>query len=57
LGRFFLRVLKRFNQDRCLQLASSLTFTTLLARCAVQVDNTLDLPLKRLLQGEPARFG
>jgi len=31
LGRFVLHVLRRFNQDRCLQIASSLTFTTLLA--------------------------
>jgi membrane protein len=31
LGHFILHVLNRFNQDRCLQLASSLTFTTLLA--------------------------
>ncbi|MGC2519015.1 MAG: YihY family inner membrane protein [Burkholderiales bacterium] len=31
LGRFFLHVFERFNRDRCLQLASSLTFTTLLA--------------------------
>jgi membrane protein len=31
LGRFFAYLLRRFNQDRCLQIASSLTFTTLLA--------------------------
>ncbi len=31
LGRFFLHVLDRFNRDRGLQIASSLTFTTLLA--------------------------
>src|SRR5438876_7283804 len=31
LGRFLAHVLKRFNEDRCLQIASSLTFTTLLA--------------------------
>lgn len=31
LGRFSLHVLDRFNRDRCLQVASSLTFTTLLA--------------------------
>jgi len=31
LGRFLAHVFKRFNQDRCLQIASSLTFTTLLA--------------------------
>ena len=31
LGRFFAHVLRRFDQDRCLQIASSLTFTTLLA--------------------------
>src|SRR5258708_756491 len=31
LGRFVLHVLRRFNQDGCLQIASSLTFTTLLA--------------------------
>lgn len=31
LGRFLLHVYRRFNQDRCLQIASSLTFTTLLA--------------------------
>jgi len=31
LGRFFAFVLRRFDQDRCLQIASSLTFTTLLA--------------------------
>ena len=31
LGRFLAYLLRRFNQDRCLQLASSLTFTTLLA--------------------------
>jgi membrane protein len=30
-GRFFAHVLRRFDQDRCLQIASSLTFTTLLA--------------------------
>src|SRR5437879_10198491 len=31
LGRFLAHVFKRFNEDRCLQIASSLTFTTLLA--------------------------
>jgi membrane protein len=31
LGRFLAYLLRRFNQDRCLQIASSLTFTTLLA--------------------------
>lgn len=31
LGRFLVHLFKRFNQDRCLQIASSLTFTTLLA--------------------------
>ena len=31
LGRFFAHLFRRFNQDRCLQIASSLTFTTLLA--------------------------
>lgn len=31
LGRFLAHLLRRFNQDRCLQIASSLTFTTLLA--------------------------
>ena len=31
LGRFFVHLFRRFNQDRCLQIASSLTFTTLLA--------------------------
>ena len=31
LGRFLVHVLRRFDQDRCLQIASSLTFTTLLA--------------------------
>jgi len=31
LGRFLAHVFRRFNQDRCLQIASSLTFTTLLA--------------------------
>jgi membrane protein len=31
LGRFLAHVFKRFNQDRCLQIASTLTFTTLLA--------------------------
>ncbi len=31
LARFLAHVLKRFNEDRCLQIASSLTFTTLLA--------------------------
>lgn len=31
LGRFLAHVLRRFDQDRCLQIASSLTFTTLLA--------------------------
>ena len=31
LGRFLACVFRRFNQDRCLQIASSLTFTTLLA--------------------------
>lgn len=31
LGLFFLHLIRRFNQDRCLQIASSLTFTTLLA--------------------------
>src|SRR5438034_5854687 len=30
LGRFLAHVLGRFNEDRCLQIASSLTFTTLL---------------------------
>lgn len=31
LGLFLVHVCKRFNRDRCLQIASSLTFTTLLA--------------------------
>jgi membrane protein len=31
LGYFLLHVMQRFNQDRCFQIASSLTFTTLLA--------------------------
>ncbi|HXZ55672.1 MAG TPA: YihY family inner membrane protein [Burkholderiales bacterium] len=31
LGRFLAYLLRRFDQDRCLQIASSLTFTTLLA--------------------------
>jgi len=31
LGRFLVHVLRRFSQDRCFQIASSLTFTTLLA--------------------------
>src|SRR6267142_1686101 len=31
LGRFLAHVYRRFNQDRCFQIASSLTFTTLLA--------------------------
>ncbi|HUL91949.1 MAG TPA: YihY family inner membrane protein [Burkholderiales bacterium] len=31
LGRFLAHLSRRFNQDRCLQIASSLTFTTLLA--------------------------
>lgn len=31
LGLFLTHVLRRFNEDRCLQIASSLTFTTLLA--------------------------
>ncbi|HVQ61513.1 MAG TPA: YihY family inner membrane protein [Burkholderiales bacterium] len=31
LGRFFAHLLRRFDQDHCLQIASSLTFTTLLA--------------------------
>src|SRR5262252_8612002 len=31
LGRFLAYLIRRFNQDRCLQIASSLTFTTLLA--------------------------
>jgi len=31
LGRFLAHVARRFDQDRCLQIASSLTFTTLLA--------------------------
>lgn len=31
LGRFVAYLFRRFNQDRCLQIASSLTFTTLLA--------------------------
>jgi len=31
LGRFLIHVLRRFSQDRCFQIASSLTFTTLLA--------------------------
>lgn len=31
LGRFLAHLLRRFDQDRCLQIASSLTFTTLLA--------------------------
>jgi membrane protein len=31
LSRFLLHVARRFNEDRCLQIASSLTFTTLLA--------------------------
>ncbi len=30
-GRFLAHLFRRFNQDRCLQIASSLTFTTLLA--------------------------
>lgn len=30
-GRFLLHVARRFNRDRCLRIASSLTFTTLLA--------------------------
>jgi membrane protein len=30
-GRFLAHLLRRFNEDRCLQIASSLTFTTLLA--------------------------
>src|SRR5712692_695580 len=31
LGRFLLHVARRFDEARCLQIASSLTFTTLLA--------------------------
>src|SRR6266850_7133400 len=31
LDRFFAHVFRRFGQDHCLQIASSLTFTTLLA--------------------------
>jgi membrane protein len=31
LGRFFAHLFRRFDQDHCLQIASSLTFTTLLA--------------------------
>jgi membrane protein len=31
LGRFFVHLFRRFTQDRCFQIASSLTFTTLLA--------------------------
>ena len=31
LGRFPMHVVRRFDQDHCLQIASSLTFTTLLA--------------------------
>src|SRR5712691_8303960 len=31
LGRFLVHVARRFDQDSCLQIASSLTFTTLLA--------------------------
>jgi membrane protein len=31
LGRFLAHLSRRFDQDRCLQIASSLTFTTLLA--------------------------
>jgi membrane protein len=31
LGRFLAHVLRRFDQDHCLQIASSLTYTTLLA--------------------------
>ena len=31
LGRFLAHMLRRLDQDRCLQIASSLTFTTLLA--------------------------
>jgi membrane protein len=31
LGRFLAYLFRRFDQDRCLQIASSLTFTTLLA--------------------------
>lgn len=31
LGRFLVHVLRRFNQDRCFQIASTLTFTTLIA--------------------------
>ena len=31
LGRFLVHVFRRFDQDHCLQIASSLTFTTLLA--------------------------
>src|SRR5882672_235617 len=31
LGRFLAHVFRRFDQDHCLQIASSLTFTTLLA--------------------------
>ena len=30
-SRFLVHVVRRFNEDRCLQIASSLTFTTLLA--------------------------
>ena len=31
LGRFLVHVLGRFNQDSCFQIASTLTFTTLIA--------------------------
>ena len=31
LGRFVLHVLRRFQEDRCLQISSSLTYTTLLS--------------------------
>src|SRR3954470_9123992 len=31
LGRFILHVLRRFEEERCLQIASSLTYTTLLS--------------------------
>jgi membrane protein len=31
LGRFILHVLRRFQEERCLQIASSLTYTTLLS--------------------------
>jgi membrane protein len=31
LGRFIVHVMRRFDDDRCLQLASSLTYTTLLS--------------------------